>query len=187
LEFSLEATEVSPGQVVALTGGPLTSVYDTRAQFGGREATVSAVERTDCAPCDACREEAECIGCFPCTECEATCETCIETLTVEVPSLPAGATNAVILNAYGSCAPIPVTILENDTGLADSGIDLVDSADSGLTNCAGFGDLPAPDREILAESSCKNQQNLSTDSKAITETIRYMLARVLDRMRSVMY
>jgi hypothetical protein len=172
----------------SVTGGPLTSAYDTRAQLGGQEAAVDLIVRTDCAPCDTCREEAECTGCFPCTDCDATCETCIESLSLEVPSLPSGPADLVVINAYGSSSPIPVTILRTDTGLSDSAmVGLFDSADSGAINCPEIGDLHTPNADLPSEVSCKKQQNLYNNNTAKSLTIRERLSRVLDRMRSVMY
>jgi hypothetical protein len=192
----VESAEVYPGQALTLSGGPLTTTYDTRAQIGGRDATVRDVSRTECDACDACREDAECSGCFACADCELTCETCVEALVIEVPSLPAGPAKLIVVNAYGSNAPLQLQILEADTGIDDTAsIGLPDTAsigpqDTGDTATTSsprqwYGHMPNADP--ISRDPNKNRQNLSEDEQATTSTFWTILSRVVDRLRAVMY
>ena len=191
LDLAVESPEVYPGQSLTLSGGPLTAVYDTRAQVGGLNAIVQDISRTECAACDACREEAECTGCFACTECEASCDTCTEALAIEVPALPAGPADLVVLNAYGSSSPLQLQVLDTDTGTPDSGFfDLGDSGDSGDTaSTSGTEQRSAdsPYADLPAGLENKNTQNLPGDTQDENTTFWTFLSRVVDRMRLVMY
>ena len=106
--LSAESGEI--GDVVTVTGRPFTEVADTEVRVGGVEASVLSVDRVDCTVCDACIEAAACSPCGSCDACDVSCETCIETTTFEIPELAGGAQDIVLINAYGSTAPLPFEV-----------------------------------------------------------------------------
>ena len=136
---SIEPADPAPGETVVITGGPLTSHYDTAAWVGDTRAVVLDVDRSACDDCDACREEAACTACDDCDDCAAVCDTsCIETVSITLPDLAAGPTTATLYNGYGSSEPFPLAVAgdspdsgTSDSGAADSGASDSGTADSG--------------------------------------------------------
>lgn len=131
---SIEPAEPAPGETVVLTGGPLTSHYDTAAWVGDTRAVVLEVDRSACGDCDVCREEAACTACDDCDGCAAVCDTsCVETVSITLPELDAGPTTATLYNGYGSSSPFDLVVAGGtaDSGTADSGTADSGTADSG--------------------------------------------------------
>jgi hypothetical protein len=188
LDLGLEVTEVYAGELITVTGGPFTSLYDTRAHIRGVDSELSELNRTDCAICDACQEEAECNGCLSCLDCEASCETCVQSIVVRVPDISAGTANLILLNAYGSSQPLPLLILHSDTAAADTANPIFgDTGDSAGTNNASIrrDDSPESDHLCVEEKSyCQNQTTLVQGQNSFFWT---MLSTVVDRWRLVMY
>jgi hypothetical protein len=116
LDLSLAASTAAPGDVLTVTGGPLTELRDTIVTVGGIQAEVSEVARSEeCSDsivgCDVCRVEAECPPCGFCPldvdaaramgaerletcfgdpladpPVEGSCDLCVETVTFTVPA-----------------------------------------------------------------------------------------------------
>lgn len=119
LDVALSPTEAVPGGTVAAIGGPLSQYpWDHAVRVGGKAAEVVDVSRNDaCTDCDACFELEECNGCEVCPSCADTCAGCIQSVSFEVPDLPAGPADVVITNAYGASPSLVLTILDSgDTG-----------------------------------------------------------------------
>ena len=124
----------APGETVVITGGPLTSHYDTAAWVGDTRAVVQSVDRSSCEACDTCREDAACSACDDCDDCASVCDTtCIETVSITLPDLDSGPTTAVLYNGYGSSDPFPLDVAGGggDSGSSDSG-----TSDSGTADRA---------------------------------------------------
>lgn len=125
----------APGDTVVLTASPLTSHYDTSAWVGEHRALVLDVARTDCAECDACREEQACTACDDCDPCASTCDvTCVETVTFEVPADAAGASSVTVYNAYGVSDPAALSVSGGDDTGASGADDSAAPADSGAAD-----------------------------------------------------
>jgi len=129
---SAEPAAAAPGDVVVITGSPLTTDYDTALYVGGARAQVTAVDRDECSECDTCREEAECLVCGDCDECDAICESdCVETVSFVVPAVAEGDAVVQLYNTYGGSGALTLEILgTSDTG--DTG-DTGDTSDTGDT------------------------------------------------------
>jgi hypothetical protein len=97
------ATEARPDEVVVLTGGPFTTVSDTRVLLGGVAVEPLAVNRSNCELCDACRDVAGCADC-------AECSSCLETVEFAATG-PSGPTDLVVVNSWGSSPSIDFVVL----------------------------------------------------------------------------
>jgi len=105
LQVTAPAETVSTADSVTVVGRPFTNLLDTSVRFEGSEAPVTNVDREDCTLCDPCRESAGCTVCETCEACTASCETCIETVTFDVPELATGKYTVVFRNRYGLSTP----------------------------------------------------------------------------------
>lgn len=107
--------EATPGTLVTVAGGPMTTVTDTAVRVGGVDAVVELVDRVDCDDCDSCREDSGCSACGDCDACGAVCAPCLETVAFLVPDLPAGPAAVTLYNAHGGAYPTTLTVLPADT------------------------------------------------------------------------
>lgn len=115
LDGALSTPEARVGDVVVLTGGPLTTTWDTLVQVDGTLAEITTLSRDAiaCFDCDSCRDEA-----FDCVSCDETCLPCVESISFVVPAVRTGVVSVVLTNAYGSTGPLALTIVApSDTGL----------------------------------------------------------------------
>jgi hypothetical protein len=120
----LEPESAGVGDIVTVTGRPMTDIPDTEVLVGGAAAEVLSVDRTDCTVCDACIEAAACSPCGTCDACAVSCEACMETATFAVPEVTPGTQAVVLINAYGSTLPLALEVTAatepGDTDLADT-------------------------------------------------------------------
>jgi hypothetical protein len=132
---TVNCTTIAPevgdaGDTVVVTGGPLTSAWDTSITVGGVRSVVLDVERSDdCDTCDECRDDNDCSECGDCDACDLQCEQeCVETASFEVPTgLEPGVVDVVLFNVHGQSAPISFEI----AGAADTGAGDTAQTDSG--------------------------------------------------------
>lgn len=113
----------APGDVVTLTTGPLTEVWDTLLTVGGVRAEVGDVTRAECDDCDTCFTTE---GVGACGACDSSCATCVETVTFTVPSLAAGTWPVEVANRHGRSPRIDFVVTApsgdtGDTGASDTG------------------------------------------------------------------
>lgn len=116
----LSADSGRVGDTITLTGRPMTDAPDTEVRLGGERALVLSVDRNDCTLCDECIVAAECSPCGTCDACAIACESCVQTVTFNVPEVSDGERPVVLINAYGSTAPlgfevVPLADLDTDT------------------------------------------------------------------------
>lgn len=137
---SLSPEGGAAGDMVVISGHPLTNDYDTAVYFAGTRATVLSLDR-DCDDCDSCREEQSCNICGDCDSCDLICaESCVETVTVEVPAMDAGESQVRLYNGRGASNGLPFTVSGGitDTGAQDSGA-TKDTADTAASTDTGAG------------------------------------------------
>jgi len=121
------------GDSVTLTGTPYTSVYDSAVYVSDVRATVTDVDRDNCAACDSCRTNAGCTECGDCDVCDQECTvSCVETVTFTVPDVAGGVHGVQLFNGHGQSHVVELTVLgtspvddtgDGDTGAADTGSD----------------------------------------------------------------
>ncbi len=125
VELSLAPTAAYHGDMITGLGGPFTETYDTFVDVAGSQAEVASVDRIGCNTCDTCRADMGCLDCGVCPDCKEDCQSCSQSITFSVPTnAHVGATSVLVINRYGSSAPVPFTILSQDTGATE----LTDSA-----------------------------------------------------------
>jgi hypothetical protein len=111
----LSASSGSPGELVAITGTPFTTSWDTAVYVGGTRALVDDVNRYNCDPCDDCFDEHvdECPArmCADCDACDALCNACEEVATFAVPDVAAGKTSVRLLNSHGESNGMPFVVV----------------------------------------------------------------------------
>ena len=133
---SSSASIVESGEVIQVTGTPLTTHFDTAAYIGGVRSTVLDVNRS-CVECDACRAEEACGVCSDCDACDTICkDTCIEIATLVVPSLPPGRTQLEIYNSYGHSNPLDIDIYHSPSSDPGQGLDTASGAEPGADSGA---------------------------------------------------
>ena len=143
LRCDVTVDDISPqpatvGASVTLTGTPFTSTYDSAVYVGGERATVTDVARTNCTNCDSCRIQNGCTECQDCDACDAICASeCVETVTFDVPELPAGDYGVQLFNAHGQSPVLDLTIQSTGFEGTDTG-----SSDTGDTGTSGA--VPSP-------------------------------------------
>jgi len=141
-----ETAEV--GESVILSGKPYTSVYDSAVYVGNSRATVTGVDRDNCATCDACRVQAGCTECGDCDVCDQECSiNCVETVTFTVPEVDGGVHGVQLFNGHGQSHIVELTVPasspvddsgQDDTGPLDTG------ADTGPPDTGGLAPIPSP-------------------------------------------
>jgi hypothetical protein len=97
----------------------MTEVWDTAVSVGSAAAQVVSVDRTGCDDCDACRDDNTCTDCSTCETCDASCDVCVETVTIVVPDVGAGTWDVEVVNRHGRSPAGTLTV----TGAVDTGID----------------------------------------------------------------
>jgi hypothetical protein len=120
--------EAPPGASVTARVGPLTAAWDTVVTIGSARAEVTAVSRSGCVACDACREANACDACGPtCGACVDACSGCTDAVVFTVPDAP-GAQGLVVRNGAGTSPTgafriraAPTDTAPGDTGPADTG------------------------------------------------------------------
>jgi hypothetical protein len=148
LDLALSASVGAPGAVVVATGGPYTSVRDTRVAIGGVPAEVVKVERVGCEFCDQCRLDADCAPCGPCFGIDLepdeqlscfgdgleeppvppACDSCVESMAFLVPEgAPVGNTAIYAVNANGASGLIPFLVLPGGPSDTDTPADTSDT------------------------------------------------------------
>lgn len=110
LDLVLDPGTAAVGEVVRAVGGPVTDVWDTSVRVGGVDASVLSVDRTGCDACDLCRQAAGCDGCGLCTDCTATCDSCQESVSFEVPAVVDGPADVVVVNPYGRAEALALDV-----------------------------------------------------------------------------
>ncbi len=133
IDLSLDSESAAPGEIVIARGGPQFSAFDTTIRISGTPATVVDVDRSaGCTSCEACRAEFGCLPCGFCPPCDDACQPvidaegnavsgCVETASFEVPDLPAGPAQVVVVNRFGTSDAIDLEIRSGtDTGTTDT-------------------------------------------------------------------
>ena len=128
LDLVVSDVPVEPGDLLVVGGTPHSDRVDTVAFIGDVRAEIESVVRSECSLCDACRVS-ECEGlCVDCRACEATCDPCVEELTLVIPELASGPTDLVVTNRFGISPPLPVNVtVPEDT---DTDVDTDSDTDS---------------------------------------------------------
>lgn len=146
----LAPQEASVGDEVTATGRPFTTAYDTAVYVGTERATITAVGREGCEPCDECLYEEVCTGCDDCDACDLLCSSCEETITFLVPTLAPGSAMVRLFNRHGESNGLPLTVLgpggdTGDTGDTGETGETGDTGDTGDTAPVETGDTAAGD------------------------------------------
>jgi hypothetical protein len=123
---AVEPVAARPGELVVITGSPLTEDVDTAIYVGGVRAALEAVDRAGCdeaaegeaQSCDRCKLANDCVDCIDCDDCDALCtRTCVESASFYMPALPAGAATIELFNGHGQSNGLTIEVLgESDTG-----------------------------------------------------------------------
>jgi len=136
-----------PGDVVVLSGGPMSAAFDTLVRVGGVEATIDTIDREGCLDCDSCRAAEDCRTCGECEDCTSECEDCVETLRFVVPDAPPGAAPIVVFNQHGTSAAIPFTVLGESPDTDDSDTGDTDDSDTDTDSDTDDTDTGDPDTD----------------------------------------
>ena len=154
-EVTLTAAEPvsgAAGDAIVLTGGPLTDTWDTAVYFGTTRALVTEVDRSTCGDCDACRQTNGCTACGDCDTCDVLCSSdCVETATVEIPAIEAGAVEVLMYNGYGVSERLAFTV-EGAADTGDTSGGDTAGADTGGTDTADTSDTAQADTGSGADS-----------------------------------
>lgn len=113
LRLSLEPPQAEPGDLVVLTGRPMSEAADTDVRIGGLRATIIAFDDAagPCASCESCRLAALCTDCERCPSCAEACAPCTPSATVEVPDLDPGEHAVSLVNRFGVSRPLSLLVL----------------------------------------------------------------------------
>ena len=90
---------------------PLSTDWDTSVFINGDSVPVLSVQRLGCSSCEICRLENGCDSCGDCESCRMSCDptVCIESVSVQLPSLSETTATLQIINQYGHT---PVTVVD---------------------------------------------------------------------------
>jgi len=140
---SISPDEALPGVAVTATGRPMTTTWDTAIYVADVRAPLLRMSRDQCDECDSCRSQMGCTACQQCDECADTCrDTCVETVTFAMPSLPEGSAEVSMYNRHGQTNALAIYALPTlDTGRMDSGaMDTGPPAETGTPSDSGATD-----------------------------------------------
>lgn len=101
------------GEAATIQAYPMTEKWDTLVEFDGIEADITSIKKENCEDCEECRELNSCTDCDYCSSCTDTCQACIHSVDVIVPTALSGDAYLVITNINGSSDPVPVSIQES--------------------------------------------------------------------------
>lgn len=109
---AVDPASAAPGESIVVYASPLTESWDTTANLGSTPVEELNVDRSTCGECDTCREEEGCDLCGDCDACDLSCEaSCVEYVSLVVPSLPPGEAQLLLYNSRGSSRPFPIEIV----------------------------------------------------------------------------
>jgi len=134
LDVDLATADASVGELVRITGGPMTTTYDSKVLVGGVAALVQSIQQNAaCTQCESCRADAGCGTCDYCSTCVDACNSCESSLDFIVPNVT-GLQPVVLFNLHGQSSAVNLNIAGgSDTSLPDT-------ADTGPHT--GHTDLP---------------------------------------------
>lgn len=184
LVVDLTPSEGPVGTEVVALGGPFSNPSDTIVRVGGVDARVLGVERQDCLVCDACRLDQDCTSCDTCDACAVECEPCEQTVTFQVPEVPAGERAVVVLNRHGNGDDATFTVLGNGTPLETDSATETDTLPLPTGDTAGSGDtldtgrdtdsdgalLPTGDTDTAVDSDTDSDTAVDTDTAIDSDT-----------------